>query len=331
MAAFVLAAAFAPPARAQQVIKPASGAQGQPRLPAPQLRIEQTPGGCVRLSWEPVEGAKTYFLGRSLGTGGYQRVLDAPEGAFTSYLDRGTKAGVRVSYIVTPVDFNGLAGFRAVSENFIPTASPSGDCMTAAGPRAATDAAGPAVVASMAGPDILVRWTAVANTEYYEVQHLLNDRVAGFTRVGTNHEFTLRAPAAGEHQFLIVAKRFIVGPLSRPSNRVVVQPPGASSPADSSGGGTGGTPSVGSSTIAPVAPSEVSLTVGAPVALRVGATAQLSAPAGSRWSSLDAAVATTDGAGVVSAIAPGRARIVAISAQPDGAMRITVIHVVVSP
>ena len=332
----VVLAAFVPTVRAQQVIKPRSDTERQPRLPAPRLRIEQTAGGCVRLSWDAVEGAKTYFLGRSLGTGGYQRVLDAPEGAFTSYLDRGVKAGVRVSYIATAVDFDGLAGLRAASDNFVPTASPSGDCLTPPDAPVATTPAGPPVVASIAGRDILVRWTGVPNTSYYEVRHLLGDRTIESTRVGTNHEFTSRAPAPGEHKFVIFSRALPFGrDQYRTSNSVIIEAPAVVSSTDSTGSGgtsTGGTsPSSGSSTAAPIAPSEVSLTVGAPVALRVGTTTQLTAATGSRWSSLDAAIATTDGSGVVSAIAPGRARIVAISAQPDGTMRITVIHVVVSP
>lgn len=333
LAALTITAALVPAAGAQQVVKPQPATPGQPRLPAPRVTIDQTPGGCVRLSWEAVEGAKTYYLGRSMGTGGYQRVLDAPDGAFTSYLDRGTRKDVRVSYIVTPVDFNGLAGLRTVSENFIPSASPSADCMTAP----AVTVSGPPVVASMEGKDIVVRWRVVEGAYYYEVQPMRQNQPAGPpTRVEWNqeHKFTLRAPAPGQHQFVIFAKTGLGDPVRLYSNRIVVEAPVAPSPADSTGGGTtstGGTPSTGTLTTAPVAPSEVSLTVGAPVALRVGATAQLPAAAGSRWSSLDAAIATTDGSGVVSAIAPGRARIVAISAQADGAMRITVIHVVVSP
>lgn len=341
LAALMLAAAFGPVAGAQQVIKPRSDTEGQARsdtegqarLPAPRLRLEQTAGGCVRLSWDPVEGAKTYFLGRSLGTGGYQRVLDAPDGAFTSYLDRGVKAGVRVSYIATAVDFKGLAGLRAVSDNFVPTASPSGNCLTSPDAPAVTTPAGPPVVASIAGRDILVRWAGVPNTSYYEVRHLLDDRTVEFARVGLSNEYISRAPAPGEHQFVIFSKALPLGRDEyRRSNFVVIEAPTVASSTDSTGSGgtsTGGTS--GSSTAAPIAPSEVSLTVGAPVALRVGATTQLTAPAGSRWSTLDAAVATTDGTGVVSAIASGRARIVAISAQPDGATRITVVHVVVSP
>ena len=333
LAALTITAALVPAAGAQQVVKPQPATPGQPRLPAPRVTIDQTPGGCVRLSWEAVEGAKTYYLGRSMGTGGYQRVLDAPDGAFTSYMDRGTKKDVRVSYIVTPIDFNGLAGLRTISENFIPSASPSTDCMT----RPVAAVSGPPVVASMEGKDIVVRWTGVANARYYQVQHMMYNRLAGPpTRVEWNQEyrFTLRGPTPGEHQFVVFANTGFGDPVPRYSNRIVVEAPVAPSPADSTGGGTtstGGTPSTGTLTTAPVAPSEVSLTVGAPVALRVGTTAQLTAASGSRWSSLDAAIATTDGSGVVSAIAAGRARIVAISAQADGAMRITVIHVVVSP
>lgn len=333
LAALTIAASLVPAARAQQVVKPQPAPPRQPRLPAPRVTIDQTPGGCVRLSWEAVGGAKTYYLGRSMGTGGYQRVLDAPDGAFTSYLDRGTKKDVRVSYIVTAVDFNGLAGLRTVSENFIPSASPSADCMTP--PVAAVS--GPPVVASMEGKDIVVRWTGVQGALYYQVQHMMHNQLAGPpTRVEWNqeHKFTLRAPAPGEHQFVVFANTGLGNPAPRYSNRIMVEAPVAPSPADSTGGGTtstGGTPSTGTLTTAPVAPSEVSLTVGTPVSLRVGGTAQLTAPAGSRWSSLDPAIATSDGAGIVSAIASGRARIVAMTAQSDGSMRITVVHVVVSP
>lgn len=340
LAVLAIAAALIPAARAQQVMKPEPARPEQLRLPAPRVTIDQTPGGCVRLSWEAVEGAKTYYLGRSMGTGGYQRVLDAPTGAFTSYMDRGTRKDVRISYTVTAVDVNGLAGRRTVSENFIPTASPSGDCMTRPAEPAVTTPAAPPVVASMEGKDIVVRWRVVEGAYYYEVQPVRQGQFAGPpTRVEWNqeHKFTLRAPAPGEHQFVVFANTGLGAPARLYSNRIVVEAPVAPSPTDSTGGGTtstGGTPSTGTPTTAPVAaiaPSEVSLTIGTPVALKVGGTAQLGAPAGSRWSSLDAAIATTDGAGVVSAVTPGRARILAVSAQSDGTVRLTVVHVVVSP
>lgn len=289
------------------------------RLPAPRLSVDQTANGCVRLSWEAVPGASRYVLGRSQGTNGYQRVPDAPTGQTTVYLDRNVTAGVRVSYTVTPVDQSGLAGLRATSEKVIPVATPTSGCIGTASEEIRVTS----VVAQRTATGFAVTWTAVAPTSTrFTVAHYLDGRSAGVQNVGLQArrtEFTDASP--GEHRFEVSAidDRSVIR--ARVSSNVVTV--AADAPVGSSPAAT--------ATAAPAAPAEVSLTVGTPVTLRVGASATLAAPAGSRWSSVDAGIATVDAAGVVTAAAPGRARILAVVPQPDGALRVLVVHVVVSP
>ena len=299
------------------------------RLPKPEnVTLRQNARGEVELTWSPVPGAKTYLLGRSIGTNGYQRVTQPLTGP-TQFIDAEARVGTRISYFITPVDSAGLAGFRVVTPDFTPVAM-----------QPQVPATRP-VAAALEGRDLVVRWTAVPGTDYYVVSHFVSGRgVAAPVRVGLSHEFRVAAPAPGEHVFFIESHGMLGGS-SRPSNPVVVQPPPVAAdsgaglgPSPSPSGGSppaGGGPAIAAPTPAPIAPSEVALVVAAPVALRVGATASLSAPAGARWSSLDPSVVTVDAAGTVSAAAAGRARIVALSPQGDGSLRITVVHVVVTP
>jgi hypothetical protein len=69
--------------------------------------------------------------------------------------------------------------------------------------------------------------------------------------------------------------------------------------------------------------------------MRVGAAASAGSTLGgasaTRWISLDDGIATVDGSGAVAARAPGRARLLAIATSGDGAVRVTLIQVTVTP
>jgi hypothetical protein len=123
---------------------------------------------------------------------------------------------------------------------------------------------------------------------------------------------------------------------TRISNAVVVPPPQAAAVDSSATGGTsptppGGSPAVPDPGIAPSAtPSQDLLTPSQSRRVVVRSSTPLFVT-GARWSNLDPGIAYADGNGVVQAIAPGTARIVALVALPDGAVRATVFHLTVVP
>ena len=309
--ALFLTAATAQPGWAQA--KPMAGEsivlEPPTRLLAPKVSVEQIGNGCVRLSWSAIEGAARYTLGRSTGTNGYQRVPDAPSGPATEYLDSSVRADTRVSYTVTPVSAAGLAGVRATSQDFVPRIDPLGDC------RGTAVVPPPAVTAQRSEQGIVVTASG-SGIQRADFQHFLNGQSVGMVTDNSVPFQGFFDAVPGEHRFEVRTYDQMSN-ISEPGRATLVVAAPEATPITSS-------PSIGQS-------AELSFAVGATMSLRVGATAKLDTPSGAQWSSLDPAVASVNGDGVLKARAGGEARVVAVSAVGAGGVRVTVLHVVVAP
>ena len=299
-----------------------SAAQARTRLPAPHLMTTQLASGCVRLSWEAIPGAASYNLGRSAGRNGFQRVPDAPAGPDTVYLDGQVKAKERVSYTVTPVDAQGVAGFRATSEPFTPTQSAGKSCLDDPAPKVRM------VEARLSSTGFDVRWQVAhgVSARQIEVRHLVDGELVNSVRASARDASGMQFDNAtrGQHRFDVVlteATGYVNPPVS--SNVVTV----GTDPRSGGGSGPGG----GSAPVAASSAStELSFAVGGVVTLRVGASAALGA-GGGQWSTLDAGIASVTADGTVTARAPGEARMVGVSAAGSGGVRVTVVRVTVTP
>lgn len=295
------------------------------QLPATrQVWTQQMPSACVVVGWDPVPGARSYNLGRSLGTNGYQRVTDVAPGPSTLYYDSHVQAGVRVSYTVTAVDSTGRAGLRATSRDFIPQETPPPAVNCAAAPVVAPPAN---VVATKSANGVLVQWTGRSEIARYEVTHLVDGGIVG---INTSTINTLSFPlAVGSHRFDVVAVDY-KGVMSQAgsSNTLVLQASDIA-PTDPPAGGSGG--SGGGTSLSAPQTAELSFAVSTAITLRAGATSRGTAPAGSQWLSLDPAVASVNADGTIKARAAGEARVVALSPSGSGGIRVTVVRVVVTP
>ena len=301
-------------AQARSLALPGDELPRETRLPAPTVTVAQLANGCVRLSWTAVPASARYLLGRSLGTNGYQRVADAPTDLVTEYLDGGVSAGTRVSYSVTAVDAQGLAGMRATSESLVSRVSPVGDC------RAPASVPTPSVSAQRSEGRILVYAAASGDVARVEIRQSLDGRYLG---VQTDNSAPFQAmfdATPGEHRFEAVSYDRMGNMSPRGTATITVASDGPR-PVEE-------TPA----TLSPATQAaELSFAVAGTVTIRSGATTKLEAPAGAEWSSLDPRVAGVGGDGVVRAHSRGEARIVAISPAGPAGVRVTVVRVLVSP
>jgi hypothetical protein len=279
--------------------------------------------GCVRLTWTAVSGAKTYVLGRSQGTNGFQRVPSPPAAGSTTYEDANVRAGLRVSYTVTAVDSEGLAGLRGVSGDFIPAAAPAAGCSDS---HIMLETRPMNVVAQRTATGFALSWAAAhLKRDGFEIRHFVDGHQIESQRVGGQvFQANFQGAVAGEHRFDVspMDERSIAGP-SASSNIVAVaasQPPGGGS----------ASPGLGAASF-PTSGTDLSFAVAPPLSMGVGASSSLGAPSGSQWSSLDPGVASVTGDGVVTARAAGEARIVAVAPAGGNGVRVTVVRVVVVP
>ena len=296
------------------VQKPGSGARTADRLPAPQSVTVRQTGGTITLSWAPVEGAKSYVLGRAVGNDGFRRLLDASTGPATVYVDRQITPGVRHVYTVTPVSQADVAGMRATSEAIVPS------------PASQPAVARPITVTAtlLESGKVSLSWQGAGE---YIVGYSVSPEMDGqlLRAYPTTSRFSLVTDALSPGRY-----RFVVSPVDRynnvlaptTSNEVIV--PEVTTPV-----ATTPTATAPATSATADATAAVLVSVAASTTLRVGGTASL--PAAGQWTSLDSGVATVNASGTVTGRAAGTARMVALGAGSDGAVRVTVVRVVVQP
>lgn len=283
------------------------------RLPMPQSVTVRQTGGTITLSWNGVNGAKSYVLGRAVGNEGFRRVLDASTGPDTMYVDRQVSFGARHVYTVTPISQSDVAGMRATSEAIVPSSA-----------LVPTPLTPPTVQAKLLEPDtILVTWRN-PDAMSYEVSHWVDGKWAG--SLGRQHvtSMTLRDLKPGAHQFEVRAV-MPNGDMTNAARSNVVQIAASTPVAESPT--TAATP-VATAT-APDPATAVLVSVAGVTTIRLGGTASL--PAAGQWTSMNGAVATVTPDGTVTGRAAGTAQMVALGTASDGAVRVTVVRVVVQP
>jgi len=97
-------------ASGQEVTKPRSTTD---RLPKPAgVTAEQQRDGTILVRWQPVAGALSYKVTRSVPPAGATR-LTLPAPSDTQYVDRDVKAGSTYYYLVSAVNGAGIEGLRA--------------------------------------------------------------------------------------------------------------------------------------------------------------------------------------------------------------------------
>ena len=303
----------------------AAGAQDKPitttiqtRLPAPQrVTVRQTGEGQITLTWGAVAGAKSYVIGRAIGTEGYRRMLDASTGPETVYVDRRITVGVRHVYTVTPISTADVSGIRATSDSIVPTASGGSTTTTTTSTTTTSTTAASILARQVAAADIAIEWRGTSDGSYRYYLRPVVDDVPKTPVVLSDNYVVQRSLAPGRYRYDLMREP-ILG-----STKTVV----ATSQVVTLGTSTGSTET---STTATTTPSGTSVVVPAApaAALRVGATLALGA---GQWTSLAPTVAMVGADGTVTGRAAGTAQIVAHAVQSDGSVRVTVVRVSVQP
>ena len=286
------------------------------RLPAPQpVTVRQTGDGQITLTWGAVEGAKSYVIGRAVGTEGFRRMLDASTGPDTLYVDRRITVGVRHVYTVTPISTADVSGMRATSDSIVPTAT--GGTTTTSGPT--TTATTASIVARQSAPtDITIEWRGTSDGSYrYYLKPVVNDVPQAPVALSDRY-VVQRGLTPGRYRFELVREPLLFGTKTTVASSEVVTI-GTTSAGSTETPATSTTTPSGTTVLVPAAPA---------VALRVGATLPLGA---GQWTSLSPGIASVGADGTVTGRAAGTAPIVALAVQSDGAVRVTVVRVTVQP
>lgn len=281
------------------------------RLPAPRrLTVRQTGDGQITFIWAPVEGAKSYVIGRAIGTEGFRRMLDASTGPDTVYVDRRITIGTRHVYTVTPISSADVSGMRATSDSIVPTATGGTTTTTTTTTTAAS------IVARQAGAtDIAIQWQGTGGSYRYYLKPVLDDVPKALVALSDNY-LVQRNVAPGRHRFELLREPFLSSTKTVVATSEVV---------------TVGTTSTGSTTTSATTPPSGTTAIVPPtpaVALQVGATLALGA---GQWTSLAPSIASVAADGTVTGRAAGTAQIVAHAVQSDGSVRVTVVRVSVQP
>lgn len=283
------------------VVKPRTTATD--RLVAPRnVTAVQEPDGRIRVTWSPVERATSYAIVRSVPPDP-AKVID-PGFADTVFFDSDVVAGKTYYYVISGLN-DITTGLRAGSVGL--------KALKSAGPAGAL-APPTNVVAkyNQAFHSVTLSWEAAP-----ELTFLVESRVLpsgpweALSRTRSRGMNMTPPTTAGRAQFRVTSEDAF-GARSQPalSNEIVVD----ASTATGSG--------------------SLVVTMGAPISVRVGATASavFAAAAGaSRWISLDEPVATVDASGTVTGRTTGATQILAIGRGSDALVRVTLIQVRVTP
>jgi hypothetical protein len=301
-------------ARAQD--KPIATSTLLERLPAPQrVTVRQTGSGEITFTWAPVEGAKSYVIGRAVGTEGFRRMLDASTGPDTVYVDRRITVGVRHVYTVTPISTADVSGIRATSDSIVPTATGGS---TTTGPTTTTTSTASIVARLSGATDIAIEWRGTSDGSYrYYLRPVVDGTPKALVALSDNY-LVQRGLTPGSYRFELLREPILFSTKTVVAVSAVVTI-GTTSTSTTEAPSTSTTPPSGTTVLVPAAPA---------VALRVGATLPLGA---GQWTSLAPTIASVGADGTVTGRAAGTAQIVAHAVQSDGAVRVTVVRVSVQP
>ena len=296
------------------------------RLPAPQrVTVRQTGAGQITLTWGAVEGAKSYVIGRAVGTEGFRRMLDASTGPDTAYVDNRITIGVRHVYTVTPISTADVSGVRATSDSIVPTATGGPTTTTSTTTTTTTTATTTttttaSIVAWQSGAaDITIQWRGTGGgTAQYYLRPVLNDVPKALVALNDNY-VVQRNLVPGRYKFELLREPFLTSTKTLvATSQVVTIATTNTGSTEAPSTSTTATPS-GTTVLVPAAPA---------VALQVGATLSLGA---GQWTSLAPSIASVGADGTVTGRAAGTAQIVALAVQNDGSVRVSVVRVSVQP
>lgn len=294
----------------EPVVKPTTDPpiSARDRLPAPAWMVaSQLPDGRIQVRWASVPGATSYALIRSVPPTPAQAV----GGNVTDsvFIDSDVQAGKTYYYLVSGLN-GSTTGLRKGTSPVSATrgVGTMGDILPPANVRAVYDAP---------RAQVTITWQGRRGARAYVIEgtELRQAAEPNWKPVGRASDTTTtmsELPLGGRVQFRVISQDSL-GRTSSPalSNEVFVPPGGLSAPA-----------------------ATVAVSMGA-LSLRVGATtAATSAVTGftpSRWLSLDEPIATVDASGRVTGRSPGRAAVLAIGRGSDGAVRVTLVQVTVTP
>jgi hypothetical protein len=280
------------------------------RLPAPRsITVRQMGPTRVWVTWGAVEGAKSYVLGRSVGTEGFRRVIDASSGPDTVYVDDQARPGLSHTYTVTAVSQSDVAGIRGTSEKIVVSPMPGG----ATTPVPTTPIPMTVTANRVAANAIAFSWNSPGpNTLYYAVTHWLNGQVLlNIPRLDAP-SITRSDLPPGQHRLQINAQGRD-GSSMGVAQSATIDIAAAPTPATIASDAT---------------PAAVLVAMAAPATVRVGGTTSLGA---GQWTSLNTGVATVSIDGTVTGRAGGTAQVVSLGSTSDGTVRVTVVRVTVQP
>ena len=292
----------------EPVNKPLTGE----RLPAPRnVTAVQQADGRIRVTWSGVPGATSYAIVRSVPPDPARAITPNPSD--TVYVDSDVVAGKTYYYVLSALN-DGATGLKAGTAPVTATrsvGSPPGSLLPPTN-----------VIARLAGiGTVTVSWQSPPGTARSIVDIRQGAADAWITAVRTSSSsYSMGGLAQGMRVQFRVRSENATGVQSNwtTSNEVLVDTSGT---APVSTGGTTATAATGT----------VAVTMGSALSIRVGATASAGSGLGSRWVSLDEGTATVDASGTVTGRAAGRAQILAIGRGADGAVRVTLVQVTVSP
>lgn len=325
----------------QPTVKPQPGARANVRLPAPRnVRVVQTGAGELTVTWEPVPGARSYNLGRAVGTNGFQRVADGIGLRQARYVDRSAPAGVRVVYAITPIDSADVSGLRATAEPFTAwqatggggsgtdTAGTSGTPTTGgaatSSPTPPLDA--PRVAARVEASTIHAGWAHVRDADQYLVR-VVGPARSERTIAATGAPIQVSFPGLTPGEYVVEAMAIDApGTFMSQERRSTMSrsAPLTVAPAASDTAVTEAPPAT-----VTVASQAVTANAAA-LALRLSGRVRVAADGVDRWISLTPAIVSVAADGTITALAAGTGRVLGYGASAAGT-RVTAVEVVVAP
>jgi hypothetical protein len=309
------------------VVKPrpdAPAAAGRPARPATVSAVQRRDGR-IEVRWSSVRGADRYEITRSVPPGG-ATVVRQPDPADTVFVDSDVQAGRTYYYVVAGVNAAGV-GIKAGAQ---PVRATLGVTAGGGGPVE------PPVVVRVSPANGGLVWLNIPSglragqTVRFERSLLDSPSPAWSPSVrrsisvsgGLNVTDDVSSLAAGTRvQWRATVTDDATGVRSAPtlSNVLTV---GASTT----------TTTTTASPAADAAGAQVLVAVAPALSVRAGGTHSLASLGGGlRWTALDESVATVDATGTAAARGAGTAQLVGVGRAADGAVRVTVVRLTVTP
>ena len=327
-----VAATIVSTAEAQDpVIKPTITTTAPVRAPLPRnVAAVQLPDGRIQVRWSPVPGADTYQITRSVpGVGG--GVVTQPNPEDTVYHDTDVVAGRTYYYVIAGLNGAGV-GLKAGAPPVTATRS--------AGTTSGTSGTAPAAATSLTasatgGGGVFLNIPLVRTGTVLEFERVTSSEPGATwtARPELRHPVTITGglnkfdPTAGigagaQLQWRVFVVDQATGARSTPTLSNIFTVPSATTTTSTTTTTTGAATSSG----------QVLVGISAPATVRVGSTHSLAtAGSGLRWTSLDESIASVDATGTATARTAGTAQLVGIGRGTDGAVRVTVVRLTVTP